>query len=197
MTQSNQAFKFPTDYVTTFDSTGGSGDLLNHPVVHYKEKADLVNREASNSTSAFKNGEESALLEYKDFASKKIAEVIITNKKLSDWNLPRERILQEWEGQVSSVHTDEGVFFANLTDKTAKENFETEVGEFAISDLSDSDLELLEDGAIFCWIIGRRYVGTQCERFSRVNFRRLPVWNAEEIITANKEAERLNAIRWD
>lgn len=117
--------------------------------------------------------------------------------KSTTWEIPREITLQEWEGQVLSIHPDEGVFIAALTDMTAKESIETEEAEFPISDLSDSDSQLLEEGAIFRWIIGYEYRGTQRRRFSRTSFRNLPQWNEAELLAADKEAERLNAIEYD
>jgi hypothetical protein len=121
----------------------------------------------------------------------------IFNARLSPTEVPREIILQEWEGQVTCVDRIRGVFFATLTDLTARDIVESEEGEFPISDISDGDLELLDDGAIFRWIICYEYIGRQRRRYSRISFRRMPQWSESDIIAADREAEKLSAIKWD
>ena len=121
----------------------------------------------------------------------------LIQKQFQPWKLTREKKLQEWEGQVISIDRNKGIFTATLTDVFAGETVETEEGDFPIDDLYGSNIELLEEGAVFRWIVGYKYIGTTSESFSRISFRNLPVWSTSELDNADREAERLNAIKWD
>jgi len=105
--------------------------------------------------------------------------------------------LQEWEGYVTQIAND--VFTARLTDLTAGDSLPTEETEFLISDVADSELDLLREGAIFRWIIGYRKepYGSKF-RFSEVVFRRLPQWTKEDLLLAEEHAENLlQSISWE
>lgn len=106
--------------------------------------------------------------------------------------------LQEWEGHVVEVDKDNAVFTAQITDMTNRKTSETEEAEFPISDLTDSDLELLQPGAIFRWSIGyQRDHGTK-RRISQIVFRRLPQWRASDLAAAALQAETLaGKIDWE
>ena len=75
---------------------------------------------------------------------------------------PRQETLQEWEGRVVKIGTEE--FTARLVDLTAGQTLETEEADFLIVDLSDGDRALLRENAIFRWLIGYRYIGATKER---------------------------------
>ena len=96
--------------------------------------------------------------------------------------------LQKWEGVVTDIRED--FFTARLINLT--NNAPDETAEFPLEEISEDDHPLLKEGAIFYWNIGYRnkYSG-QRERVSLVRFRRLPVWQKDEINAAQKEAENL------
>jgi len=104
--------------------------------------------------------------------------------------VPREIKLQEWEGQVQEVGPQ--YFSARLVDLTSRDMDETEEAELPVSDISDSELDLLVPGATFRWIIGYRYIDGSKERFTRVAIRRLPMWTDAEIKSADQEASELH-----
>jgi len=103
--------------------------------------------------------------------------------------VPREEILQEWEGQVQEV--GDVYFSARLVDLTRGEKEETEESDLPIDDLVEADRTLLVPGAVFRWIIGYRWEDGEKERFTRVVIRRLPVWTEKEIRAADREAAEL------
>jgi hypothetical protein len=105
--------------------------------------------------------------------------------------------LQEWEGYVLSVDKDD--FSARLLDITSNAPIEQEIAEFSKSELSVKDLYLLQEGAVFRWIIGNQITrGGQKRRVSQIVFRRLPAWTKSEIDEAWREAkETAEAIEWE
>jgi len=104
--------------------------------------------------------------------------------------LPREVVLQEWEGQVQEV--GEYVFSARLVDLTRDSKEETDETDLPIEDLGEADRRLLIPGATFRWIIGYRWANGEKERFTRVVIRRLPIWTEREIKSADQEAAELH-----
>lgn len=113
--------------------------------------------------------------------------------------LPRLSLepLQEWEGYVSTISEDR--FTARLIDITAGKKREEEFAEFPISDLSDSDRDLLKEGAVFRWVIGYlRAPGGSKRRVSQITFRRMPAWSSSELKSASLKAENYEReIRWE
>jgi hypothetical protein len=105
--------------------------------------------------------------------------------------------LQEWEGYVLTVY--DGIFSARLLDLTANAKIEQEIAEFNVSDISRDDFQLLQEGAVFRWIIGNQITrGGQKRRVSQIIFRRLPAWTKREIEDARREAsETSKAIKWE
>ncbi|MBR1206940.1 MULTISPECIES: hypothetical protein [unclassified Bradyrhizobium] len=105
--------------------------------------------------------------------------------------------LQEWEGYVSDVGNE--TFTARLLDVTAGGKYEDEAADFPISDLSETDLDLLKPGAVFRWVIGyQRQIGGTKRRVSQITFRRLPAWTKRDIAEASRRAESLaQSIEWD
>jgi hypothetical protein len=105
--------------------------------------------------------------------------------------------LQEWEGYVISVGPDQ--FTARLVDVTRGQQIEEEAADFPLADLSDDNLTLLKEGAVFRWVIGyQRSPGGTKRRVSQVTFRRLPAWTKEDMQTAKSKAERLiREIPWE
>lgn len=99
--------------------------------------------------------------------------------------------LQKWEGVVLKK-TDQS-FFARLVDLTTR-GIEEEA-EFALEEVPDSDLDLLQDGAVFYWDIGYLdQTNGQRLRASSLRFRRLPAWTAQELKEAENRASHLEAL---
>lgn len=97
-------------------------------------------------------------------------------------------VLQKWEGVVTGINFEN--FSATLYDRSEK-NIDEEAS-FSIDDVSDQDLDLLKEGAIFYWSIGYLEKSSgQRMRSSIMRFRRLPFWSEIEIEAASKEAENL------
>lgn len=105
------------------------------------------------------------------------------------WDFPRYqlRVSQKWEGTVRSVGP-EG-FDARLVDLTNLDSPQEEA-TFLLDDVSESDLKLVEPGAVFYWSIGvERNVFGQIQRVSRIRFRRLPRLSAREFQSSRNEAK--------
>ena len=108
--------------------------------------------------------------------------------------LPVERVRryfkpeQSWEGMVTEVLDDS--FCARLVDMENPE--QEEEAEILLSAITDSDdLKLLVPGAIFFWTIGYQVKGRRSEQVSLIQFRRLPIWTAQEVQSAKHEALEL------
>lgn len=101
-----------------------------------------------------------------------------------------EVIVQDWEGIVESIETE--IFTALLRDLTANEAYPGERADLPIEDITPDDRGLLKPGAIFYLTIGRSTGPTgQQQRFSRMEFRRLPVWTSADFDRADERAQRL------
>ncbi len=99
--------------------------------------------------------------------------------------------LQEWEGYVVVVEKD--VFTARLVDITAGGDLEMEEADIPVSDVYETDRDLLKPGGIFRWSIGYiRRSGTKV-RASQIVFRQLPQWRDQDLDEARKQAEELAA----
>lgn len=104
---------------------------------------------------------------------------------------PRSISLQKWEGVVTNI--SEGLFTARLVDLT--QTGPEEEAEFSISEISQGDQNLMEQGAVFYWSIGYLDdLGGQRTRTSLIRFRRLPVWSEGEIEKAREDAESIGRL---
>jgi hypothetical protein len=63
--------------------------------------------------------------------------------------------------------------------------------EIDFEELSETDRELVAEGAAIVWTIGYRYEGNTRKRESVIYMRRLPLWQDEEIEYAKREADEL------
>jgi len=98
--------------------------------------------------------------------------------------LSRFELLQQWEGEVRQVDSDE--FTAVIRDLTNSRSPEEEV-TLPKDEISSGDIGLVQPGAIFYWIIGYRVSPDgQKTRTSDLRFRRLPAWSAREIKRASE-----------
>lgn len=107
--------------------------------------------------------------------------------------------MQEWEGYVVSLNEKEKTFYARLVDKTAFERHESEEATFSFDDVSESDKELLIEGAIFRWSLGyeKNASGTR-RKISSVVFRRVPIWTRLELEESrNRAREIIRSITWE
>jgi len=108
---------------------------------------------------------------------------------------PQSRFLpqNEWEGVVDKIDLDDASFSARLDDLT-NPGTPQEYAEFYLDDVRQDDRPLVQVGAVFRWVIGKRedQFGT-IERTSKIVFRRLPAYSLADIEKANARAERLSS----
>lgn len=107
--------------------------------------------------------------------------------------------LQEWEGYVCNIDEDDQTFTARLVDLTAGSQTEEEVAEFALEELSDANLALLKEGAVFRWVIGylKGENGSK-RRVSDIVFRRMPAWSKREIAASEDWARKMgDELLWE
>ena len=101
--------------------------------------------------------------------------------------------LQKWEGIVIEVLADS--FVGRLCSITTTDP--DSEAEFSLDELHDEDRPLATPGAIFYWTIGYSENRGQRIRASLIRFRRLPVWQKDEIETAKLEAKEAgNILQW-
>ena len=102
---------------------------------------------------------------------------------------------QEWEGTVLNI--DEETFVARLHDLSVSETTNLEEADFPISDISDSDHDLLVPGAVFRWCIGYLKEHGTKSRMSKIVFRHLPAWRETDLVDAEHRANQIaNSIDW-
>ena len=112
------------------------------------------------------------------------AAVIASSVRSADIVLP----LEKWVGVVTQINGES--FRARVVDEM-NGSAEEEV-EFAAQALSPADVELLQPGSVFYWVIGYRDTSYgQRMNVSTIRFRRLTSWNEADIETARIEAEQL------
>ncbi|MBF0556951.1 MAG: hypothetical protein HQK96_20745 [Nitrospirae bacterium] len=96
--------------------------------------------------------------------------------------------LQSWEGFV--VEKKDKTFVARVSDLT-HDNPEEEA-EIPLKEVSEGDMGLLEQGAVFYWHIGYLHEASgQIKRHSSIIFRRFPMWRKEDIEKARLEAQKM------
>ncbi len=129
----------------------------------------------------------------------KTYQINLQSALMPSWHLEKEdahrelsfHALQEWEGYVIDIAEDS--FTARLTDITRRSMVEEESAEFPKSEVSDDDLALIEEGAIFRWVIGfQRSRGGTKRRVSEIVFRRLPAWTKRDLYEAKELAATLS-----
>lgn len=116
---------------------------------------------------------------------------------LFEQRIKREDILvslQKWEGTVLRVKNDK--FICRLKDLTVPGA--DEVAEIPIKEVSDADIDYLNEGAIFEWHIGyKEYKSGTKQRVSTIIFRKLPMWDERELEEARAEGKKLiEDIEW-
>ena len=103
----------------------------------------------------------------------------------------------EWEGYVESI--SEGKFFVKMVNVRSNSPLPTDQATFSKDDISEHDQQLLKEGAIVRWIIGRERLPTgQIRKVSEIHFRRLPAFRMEDYRQALDKANvLLEEIVWD
>jgi hypothetical protein len=103
------------------------------------------------------------------------------------------KILQQFDGVVIKVDGAAREFEAELTDITHPGNPQ-EIIVVSIDDISPLDQELVREGALFQWTIGRKTIVNGMpsrEGYDRFTFRRIPNWSKAKIEDARKQAQSL------
>ena len=108
-------------------------------------------------------------------------------------------VLQHWEGVVTEIDEANESFKAELRDISAGELHETEIAEFGFDEVQPRDFDILEEGAAFRWIIGKRRMPYGQRKLEyELLFRRRPRWTQKRIDAALKRGADLAAeIHWD
>ena len=97
-------------------------------------------------------------------------------------------MLQDWEGVVEEVLGDS--FVARLRDRSDTSEFDKELAEIPLDDVTPDERPLLKPGAIFYLTIYRR-VFPRHERATRLVFRRLPAWTDSMLKSVEVRANHL------
>ena len=99
--------------------------------------------------------------------------------------------IQCWEGVVTSSPPYDRQFAAHLVDRTDPSRPEEEA-TFDVAEVSESDVDLLAEGAVFYWMIGHEdSLAGQRRNLSQLVFRRLPRWHQSEAKQIEREVEKL------
>ncbi|TBW01367.1 hypothetical protein E0E52_19710 [Azotobacter chroococcum] len=115
--------------------------------------------------------------------------------KASVW----EKIIQSWEGRVVFNSPDDREFTAIISDRTCRSNPDEEV-VIGYEHVLDSDKDLIEEGAVFYWNIGRyrKYskktgkIGPSENKYE-IRFRRLPNVDSRQVEKIIETAQRISA----
>lgn len=101
---------------------------------------------------------------------------------------------QKWIGHV--IEIEEGFFKAKLNDLTKSGTYE--IGEFDLSEISEEDQPLIQEGSTFYWSIGYANEGGQVKKESIIRFQRLINWNESDYNEATDRASELSKnLKWD
>lgn len=171
-------------------SHGVSDELLRRD---FEERIEVATRRRADQTSEFASG--STVL--KTVINPTVG-IDFDSDAFDDLNdlayIPRIRpqatfhALQEWEGYVLEVSTDE--FTAKLLDLTVRPSMEEEA-IIPLSEISDIDRRRLKRGSIFRWVIGYENRGGTKRRISQIVFRDLPVLTRRDVEEGSKWAEKV------
>ncbi|MCY3768617.1 MAG: hypothetical protein OXG56_04515 [Gammaproteobacteria bacterium] len=103
----------------------------------------------------------------------------------------------EWEGYVESMSEEE--FSVRLVNVRSQSSLPTDQATFHKDEVSEYDRQLLREGAIVRWVIGRERLSTgQVRNVSELYFRRLPAHSEEDYNRANEKAcALLEGINWE
>src|SRR5262249_14786555 len=90
----------------------------------------------------------------------------------------RFQTLKRWEGVVVAMNADDFAARLHNLDNPSEYHLEAVI---PVEEITDSDRDLLQVGAVFYWTIGyRTEVYGQKSSVSTIRFRRLPVWTSQD-----------------
>ena len=116
---------------------------------------------------------------------------ISTLSKLGYENRTNFLPLKKLEGQVISISQERKEILIQFHEIGGNKQI-VEEAVFDMEEISPSDYDLLEEGAIVYWNIGYLdRLGGRRQRISELFFRRMPIWSKKDIESVNKEAEVL------
>ena len=96
----------------------------------------------------------------------------------------------EWEGYIDNITGDE--FLVKMVNVRSKSRLPADQATFSNDDVSEYDRQLLKEGAIVRWVIGRERLPTgQVRKVSELYFRRLPAHSEEDYRRAYGRANSL------
>ncbi len=103
----------------------------------------------------------------------------------------------EWEGYVENMSEDE--FSVRLVNIRSQSSLPADQATFYKDEVSEYDQQLLREGAIIRWVIGRERLPTgQVRNVSELYFRRLPAHSGKDYKRAYEKAcTLLEGINWD
>ncbi len=119
----------------------------------------------------------------------RVPEHLIDDKPILVAGVGRFDLKQRFEGYVIECNDDE--FIAIIRDKTnlAMDDEQVHIG---VEEVSPGDRHLISPGAVFYWSIGyANYPGVPYSRQSRITFRRLAGWTAQELEHAHLKGSDL------
>jgi hypothetical protein len=130
-------------------------------------KFDPLNEENENSTSA----------ESQNFSEHQIILLTEANRQLFQTS-SHSLVLKKWNGHILSINGEE--FTAMLVDGE-NESLNMEA-TFTIDEVSEGDRDLIAEGALFDWVIGRqRMTHGQIVNNDFLIFRRFPMWKKTDL----------------
>jgi hypothetical protein len=103
--------------------------------------------------------------------------------------------LKKWQGIITKISSDKvTATLKDLNDSSANED----EAEIPLEEISQSDLDLVDLGAVFYWNVGYfDSISGQRRRGSEIRFRRLPMWSEEEVEASKAKAKHLKeALGW-
>jgi hypothetical protein len=103
----------------------------------------------------------------------------------------RFHALKRWEGVVVGINDTEFVSRLNNLDNAAEYQIEAVI---PFEEITDSDRDLVQVGAVFYWTIGYRIEPGQKRSVSTIRFRRLPAWTTNDRQRLNQLTSEYDAI---
>lgn len=182
------------DITPRWDSTAPRAPREFNSITYFDDilKAALVPDDAGNEESLLPQNQGTQIIPGSQSSQKRVDKIVSLSK------IPREAYTletsrhhvflasQKWEGVVTSKSQES--FWATLHELTATQP--DDEAEFFLSEVSEDDLPLVEEGAKFIFAVGRLYEpGGTVRRCLNLSFRRLPNWSPDAILDAHERAK--------
>jgi len=156
------------------------------------------NMDFENSTIDFKNNEKeenknviSSLLNAKQLKQTEVKKSLET---VSNYKKPLKestfyKYIRLYNGTIQFIDKETDTFTAHLINP--EKNDDELIAEFSFKDLSfPSDIELIREGAIFVWLIGKEIKHRTETNLSKFIFRRTPVIQKRKIQEVKENAQK-------